>query len=433
MKLAHLSDLHWSNERLDQKVLAAEQMLAELQNRRPGVIVVAGDTFDHSIRMEEAAARKAAEFFRNMQEIAPVLAIKGNYSHDRDSVEMLELLGRITVSVEPEVVALGNIVGAARTYDLGRMSLQAALTGGTIGPGSTIPAEAVFFTLPYPSQSYLAEVARLSPEEMRVAVSNAITGIIRGFAAVPVHPGVPRILVFHGTVKEAQASETQHAMGMDIELTLGDIDACGFDLVCAGHLHFAQMLRTLTGIPVCYPGGSIYGCFGDGGRKGFWEHRLRIRSSESESRRPVVVESEHVETRTRQMVIVNLDLNADFVETPPEAAGADVQVRVSMTEAQREQLAGMKWAEIFPGSNVDVRPDIAKVESIRCEEVRTAHTLREKVTAWGKHQETIGDPVPGLTDSVLGKADMLEALDVAALIESTKKRLHGEGNATVAV
>jgi len=97
-------------------------------------------------------------------------------------------------------------------------------------------------------------------------------------------------------------------------------------------------------------------------------------------------------------------------------------VRVKMTEADRERLSQMNWAELMPAAaSINIAPTIEQVESVRCEEVQTARSLREKVAAWRTHQQqTEGNLLPMFGDSVLDKSDLLESVEADAIIASLK-------------
>jgi DNA repair protein SbcD/Mre11 len=412
-KLAHLSDLHISPERLEEKARCCTQIEERLHELNPNLIAVAGDSFDHSIRMEDPAALLGVRFYKNLSAIASVIAIKGNHSHDRDTIDLMEFVayedGRISVSSDPEIFMAPPPEPMFRNTTPSRSSLSAGLSTRAWGQ-----AGALVFTLPYPSQSYLAALHRKNPEDMRQAVSQALRAVIDGYAAIEAPIEIPRILMFHGTVREAMMSKTQHAMGLDIELSLADLERCNFDIVCAGHLHFAQKL----GSNVYYPGGMCYTHFGDEGDKGFWFYEIETFPGV----RPVV-RAQYERIESKPMVIVDVNLGDAFFEAPPVPANADVRVRVTMQEGDRERLQSMNWAEAFPAaSEIQVQPQIEKVQSVRCEEVRTAASLRDKVVAWNHHQEEKGDPVPGMSEAVLEKATMLESMSLEALLESARAK-----------
>ncbi len=403
MKIAHLSDLHWSQDRLADKKNSGEQIIDLLTGIAPDVIVVAGDSYDHSLRVEDEAARASLFFFAQLRDIAPVLVIKGNFSHDRNSVEALRAALEIDVSTVPEVY----LFGAA---GLIQCSMEEA--------AKTTWREPLFCTLPYPSSEFLAKTSRLNPEDMANAISEALKAIMRGFAAIQVEPGTPKCLVFHGTVPEAKQSSTQHALGLDIQLRLEDIEACGFDVVLAGHLHYSQRV----GKNVFYPGGSCYTCWGDEGDKGFWLHTFREFEEwqlDAPHLKPEYrVQSEFIKVNAVPMRIVELDFSDPFWELPEWDDVYDVQIRLKMTEADRERYRSTDWKTYFPTARmIDPKPIVASVVSIRSEEVRKAHTLPEKVQAWAHQTNT------PIATTLLDKAALVEDRDAEALLAIVQEQI----------
>jgi len=410
---AHIADLHWSEKRLDEKIRCADQIVKRIEILQPDVIVAAGDIFDRPIRMEEPAAMECASFFSRLAEVAPIAGIRGNFAHDRDSTEILPFIRGsypIMIATEPSIYVLGP----------GKSLRKWKFSDALITDGFQ-DARAVFFGLPYPSQSFLAETSTLSPDEMRTAVSAAITKVVQGFGAMYVPPGIPKGLIFHGTITGAQFSETQRETGMDIMLSPFDVGLAGFHVTMAGHLHFMQRIVTSSG-EICYPGGLACTHWGETGPKGMWEHRFS--TSRDNDYVMTLCESTHFDVGARPMQVLEVDMSNPFFEIPEWArtGSADIQVRVKMTEADRERLSQMNWAELMPAAaSINIAPTIEQVESVRCEEVQTARSLREKVAAWRTHQQqTEGNLLPMFGDSVLDKSDLLESVEADAIIASLK-------------
>lgn len=400
LTIAHLSDLHWSADRLADKIRSGQQIIAKLEDIQPDIVIIAGDAYDHSLRVEDAAALESFTFFQRCRAAAKwMLCVKGNFGHDRNSIEVLRTFGiGIDVSTQPEVYEFDG-------WTLWRRSLEEAAKHEAF-------KRPIFCTLPYPSSEFLAKTARLNPEDMSQAISEALRGIIQGFAAIQVREGVPKILVFHGTVPEAKISKDQHVMGMEIQLRLSDIDACGFDLVCAGHIHFSQKI----GRNVFYPGGIVHTHWGDTGEKGFWVHRFEGKVHRFEGK---TLQSDFIAVDAVPMRIVELDFADPFWELPEWIAGPspyDIQVRLKLLEADRERYRAFDWPAVFPAARlIDLVPKVETVASVRSEEVRKAHTLPEKIAAWGRQTETI------VAQTVLDKAALVEDRDGDALVSMMKE------------
>lgn len=411
MLILHIGDTHFSSKRLADKIVSANQLVAAARDIRPDIICHAGDAFDAPIRCEDLAALAAFDFFSSLADIAPIILNKGNEAHDRGSVNLLQFVrGKypLIVVTEASVIRFTD-----RDFPLEHLTIEAASRVEQWQHG------AVFCLLPYPNSSFLAKTATLSPVEMKQAVSSAITEIMRGFAALPLPARMPRLLVYHGTVKGAKYSESQTEIGMDIELSPFDIGACNFDLTLAAHLHYKQEIPTSSG-SICYPGGMTYLCVGDDGPKGAWVHEI----IPGDSDKPVLVKSRHVAVDAVPIKVVNWDMSDPFCELPEWAATleCDIHVRVKLTEKDREALREIDWKVFFPKARtIDIEPHMEHVANVRCEEVRTAKTLRDKIRAWGLHQGEGGQSV--VTESILEKATLLESIDDDGIVAVTKEKI----------
>jgi hypothetical protein len=270
----------------------------------------------------------------------------------------------------------------------------------TVDPAGSCPpqARALCCTLPYPSSAFLARTRTLGPQALQELVSRTLTEILRGFAALVTPPHVPRILLFHGAVRGARLTETQHAMGLDIEVARSDIEQAGFHLACCGHLHYPQQLGPL----IFYTGGLTHDTFGEEGDKGVWLHTLSGTSVTSEFR-PV--------SSVRQRVF-DLDLTADppFLLPPPWAdEPCDVKIRVQLREEQLATLRTLDVHGLFPQArSLQVERLVAPVMAVRCDAVRRAHSLPEKIRAY---LEYTSQPI---SSSLLAKAQLLSALEDSA-------------------
>ena len=395
IRTAQIADLHFSNNRLDEKVRCFEEALSYIRKANVDIITVCGDVFDHTVRLEDAGAKQAVRLMGLLADIAPVIVLRGNWSHDRSSVEILKhVRGRheIHVSTDPEVIVFrdGDLPGDSPR--LIPMPLQAA--AGI----NRIPAKGVFFSMPYPGSSFLADKCNHGPsaEELRVSVSQAITDVVRGFSAVKLDPETPRILLYHGTIHGAQISESQHLMSLDIELTVGDLEACGFDLVSAGHIHMAQKL----GSNIFYSGGLTYNSYGEHGDKGVWIHEIKNRQRQSD----------FFKFSATRMLVFDVDMTDEaflFLQ-PPEWSSEvmDVLVRLKIWENELESTNGLDIKPLFPNAkSVTVRREIVRRESVRCEEVRAAHRLVDKIRAYCQFA---GIDAPA---SLMKKAEQLEAVE----------------------
>lgn len=385
LSIVQLSDLHFGPKHLDDKVRCLEEVLTFLQDWPADVAAIPGDIYDHALRLEDDAAQQSVRLFSALAERCPLLIVRGNFTHDRASVHLLHYVrGRfpIHVSTEPEALWFTGTEFV------------------TVDPAGSCPPQALALccTLPYPSSAFLARTRTLGPQALQDLVSCTLTEILRGFAALVTPPDLPRILLFHGAVRGARLTETQHAMGLDIEVARSDIEQAGFHLACCGHLHYPQQLGQL----IFYTRGLTHDTFGEEGDKGVWLHTLTGTSVTSEFR--------PVSSVPQRLFEVDLTENPPFLLPPPWAdEPCDVKVRVHLHEEQLATLRTLDLHGLFPHArSLQVERLVIPVIAVRCDAVRHAHSLPEKIRAY---MEYTGQPVPS---SLLTKAQLLSALDDSA-------------------
>jgi DNA repair exonuclease SbcCD nuclease subunit len=392
--------MHFSSNRLGHKVRAFEKCLAKIDELQQETdcdgmecAILAGDIFDHSLRLEDPAAKEALGLITELNRRMPVLMIKGNHSHDRASVELFDSLPRswdLITSSRPECVEF-DPGGTLRKVEIDELALKKRDENG---------AECTFITLPYPSYSFVAEVQSLPAEGLRAAVSERITAVIKMFRLIETKS---KILVYHGTVTGAQLSESHRMVGLDIELSPYDIKDSGFDFVAGGHIHFAQVMEEA---PVFYPGGLAYSTYADHGKRGMWIHE----------RRDIYWNHDFFDVEAPTMRTFEIDLKEGQHITLPgwRNEAMDLKVRLSYREDQnidldREKQKLLKW---FPNAtSLLLDKDMQRIGSIRAESVQEAKTLREKIQAWAAYAQV------EITDSLLDKADLVEANDLEQLME----------------
>jgi len=405
LKVLQTSDLHFGPKDLADKIRCFEELLATARDWRPDLAAIPGDIYDHALRLEDEAAQASVQLFSALADLCPVLIARGNFTHDRASVQLLQHVrgqSPIHVSTEPEVLWFDGTRFVRHAFT----DVTPVREDSPVSPPGT---RALVCTLPYPSSAFLARTQTLSPQHLQDTVSQALARILTGFAAIPTPPDLPRILLFHGTVRGARITETQHLMGMDIELSLGDIERCGFHLACCGHIHYPQCLGTT----VYYAGSLSHDTFGEEGDRGAWLHTLdgtRLRS-----------EFLTVSSVPKRVFEVNLSAGTPFL-TPPAWSDevCDVKVRVTVAEDALERARGIDFRVLFPNARaLRVERTITPVTAVRCEAVRHAHSLPEKIQAY---LEYAARPVsPSLLDKARLLAGVADNADV--LIEHVKTQL----------
>lgn len=405
LKVLQISDLHFGPKHLADKIRCFAEVIDTARAWQADLAAIPGDVYDHTLRLDEEAAQASVRLFSALADICPVLIARGNFTHDRASVQLLRhVRGRcpIHVSTEPEVL----------WFD-GKHFLPQVLPETLENPhhrtGYPKDTQALLCTLPYPSSAFLARTQTRSPQQLQDALSQALSQILIGFTAIPSPPDLPRILLFHGTVRGAQITATQHVMGLDVEVALHDIERGGFHLACCGHLHYPQRLGTM----VFYAGGLTHDTFGEEGEKGAWLHMI--------AGPDVHAEFHPVSSVPRRLFEVTLSDAVPFL-TPPAWSEevCDVKVRVTVPEAHLASVNMLDFPALFPNArDVQVERIIIPVTAVRCEAVRQAQSLPAKIQAYLEYAGHAVSP------SLLDKATLLaDAEDNAeALIEQVKTGL----------
>lgn len=405
LKVLQISDLHFGPKHLVDKIRCFEEVIDTTRAWQADLAAIPGDVYDHALRLDEEAAQASVRLFSALADLCPVLIARGNFTHDRASVQLLRhVRGRypIHVSTEPELLWFD---GARFIPQVPPYMLQAP----DHSPESPRHTQALLCTLPYPSGAFLARTQTRSPQQLQDALSQALTEILTGFTAIPAPPDLPRILLFHGTVRGARITATQHVMGLDVEVALSDIERSGFHLACCGHLHYPQRL----GATVFYAGGLTHDTFGEEGEKGAWLHTIEGPDLHAEFH--------PVSSVPRRLFEVTLSDAAPFL-TPPAWSEevCDVKVRVTVPEDRLASVDTLDFPALFPHArDVQVERMITPVTAVRCEAVRQAQSLPAKIQAY---LEYAGHAVsPSLLDKARLLADAEDNAD--AVIEQVKTGL----------
>jgi DNA repair exonuclease SbcCD ATPase subunit/predicted phosphodiesterase len=92
VRIAHLADIHIMDRRRDEYAEIFELLYADLRERKPDIIAVVGDIFDHKLRATAHNIADVIKFFVNLVSIAPVIVITGNHDTNCLTPGSLDLL-----------------------------------------------------------------------------------------------------------------------------------------------------------------------------------------------------------------------------------------------------------------------------------------------------------------------------------------------------
>lgn len=299
IRLVHLGDIHPNNSQtyagktvLDpetglnqsltdlRKSLAFTYEIATAPATRCDAAVLTGDLFD-SPRPHANEVRVIADFVQRLADDMPVLIIPGNHDmsqnpNDATALECLAWIDNVFLCTRPQSYLLLLKEQAVR-----------------------------FCLLPYPTRGRLLAndaLAGQSPEQVTAVINQCLGDILRGFTA-ETEPGLPAVLLAHGSVSQAKVGDQPRSLAHDVLLPL---ELCErFDYVALGHIHQPQQLAHNA----WYSGSLMRQSFGEEHeRKG-----VNLVELDTVTRTVTFVENPHAR---RYRTISAVDLTAELLNGP---------------------------------------------------------------------------------------------------------------------
>lgn len=235
LRVLHLADLHPNNSATFAGKLVLDpatgqnQALTDLDrslefvfttathpDTRCDLAVIPGDLFD-SPRPHSNEVRVISAFLAALADEMPVVIEPGNHDLSQNPLDAsaLECLRGLPIHIftRPETRLL------------------------------TINGQPVrVFGLPYPSKARLLaneEHKDKSPEEVTALINHGLAAILRAFT-LQIEPGVPSILLAHGSVSNAKVGDQPRSLAHDILIPLEECLA--FTYTALGHIHQGQQV-----------------------------------------------------------------------------------------------------------------------------------------------------------------------------------------------
>jgi exonuclease SbcD len=260
LKLLHTADLHVGNgrfgaphRRLNDIVDVMDRFIAEAENRRVDLAVIAGDLFDNR-RPHPRDWAAVASFITNLSKVCPVVITDGNHDGaqtigDEQSRTLLALRetdwsNRVVVSLSPDVISFFS--------------------------DQRPPFQVV--TVPYPHKRLLdadPALENLAPIQRMEAVAKNMDEGLRALhdRARAEMPDAPVILVAHLTAAGSTVG-SERGMRLEDDITISADVLDLFDYCALGHIHKQQRVSDKA----WYAGAPLNISFGEAGdTKGFLE------------------------------------------------------------------------------------------------------------------------------------------------------------------
>ena len=392
MRVLHSGDWHTRDKDIEEIEKCLRKVVDTAREEAVDLIVIAGDLFDsQDVKLDSLSAKLIVRVISELADIAPVAIVIGTASHDGTAAEILRYArGKhfVHVASVPE---------------------QVFLTAGDVymRPGiGNIKPNAVLTLIPTPTKQFLQGTDQ--------DISQAMSAVFAGFGAQAAQHKAPHILVTHLNVNGCRLANGQIRTGMDIEVSVDQMNLGNFDLGCLGHIHIEQCLGEKY-----FFSGPIYATkIDEDGRKGFWIHEF--------PKTPMGVFSHRfTETPAKKL----LRLHHDFVKDPPideldivlyqfersEIEGSFVRCDFTVYQDEAGKISKETITSFYKSAgalDVDIRIIRVPRETVRAEAVLKADRLRDKIVKMAEiKNETV-------SEGILTKADQLEDMQADELIKA---------------
>jgi exonuclease SbcD len=369
MIIAHVADIHLderpgpSRESLDEQIERLLWIGQDAQERGAGVMLVAGDLYEHTSTVAERTA--AVHVLTSWARCMPVVVVYGNH----DAVGDLDILARLRVSPHPIWVQERPEV---------------------IGPNHHISGLAVA-CLPWPRKARLVAQAVDASRDLEATARQQMRRILTGFAAQFASTDAARVVLAHAELGSATLDSGQPLTGRaDIELSPADLAECNADYVALGHIHKHQVV----GDRICYAGSPRQTTFGQDALKGYC-------LVDVERGRPPAIEHRKAPGRELHTIEAAWPVDASPaghvgilvsesdvpVEEEPVRPGDIYRLTYSVGEDHRQQAAEQadraKQQWLAAGAHsVKLDPRVTPTYRTRCKAIREARTNGDRVQAW---------------------------------------------------
>ena len=398
--ILHMGDIHLRSKHLDEILRCGRFIVDKGREEVPDLIIIAGDVFDSQVALDSEVVREGIRLLGQLGDIAPMIMVQGTRTHDRDSLRALERLKTThdtRISFEPEtIVFTGNsfLTISSRTQQTDNIEIDLKQK-----------PKLLISTLPAPPR--LAGEGSL--EEQSQNIARHLETIITGFGASAAEFDCPHVIAGHVSVMGAKISDKQLMLGMDVELPKGAFASAKANLICLGHIHFAQRI----GDNLFYCGSISRLNYGEDEDKGFWMHKLTWGEKRDPVSQLLRVErkSRFIETPARKMILIDRDLTegGELIDqfkgmlTAGDFKDLFIRIRYRIKEKDVHRLGRKEVEEIMSRKDayeVKIEVEVVPELRVRCENLVTAGTLRQKIEAMPREEP--------LSESVLEKADRLE-------------------------
>lgn len=332
--------------------------------RRVDLFLHGGDLYQGPVATMEQIAAIRSVFNRLREADIPIVLIRGNGVHDlaMRSVDALDLF---------------------RDYD-----------GITVSdrPEAHVVAEVAVCTLPWvhPGRLLAQWNGEVDHDRVNEEAARLLVEIARDLLEAEVlyqNPDLPKVLLAHWAISGTSLPSGLSADEMrEPVLPWADLDALGYELVVAGHLHHPQRIDNpeLDRTVGLVPGSPQQLNFGETGEHGVWLVDLE----------PGRVEAEFVPVPSRPFVTIIWDPDMRSLRKADwhgldNMHGAIVRVRYSATEEQARRFDHNEMRRVLTEAGafrVKIEPEIVRERRARSERITEGLSPVEALEAYGESE-----------------------------------------------
>lgn len=401
MRIAHMSDLHYSGSNLAEADRCFGFAVEDAIRRGVDVAIVSGDSTDHSLDAHAPALLTLARRIKQLADHCPVFMLQGTFSHEpAGMLHMFALIGakhQIMISDRIEMIALSD--GKWIEYD----------------PVHPVQPEYQLVITSMPTVNKADLVTTVGAENASEVMGDHLSEILRSFAGVNGKlraQGVPTVLVSHGTVDGSLNESGVPMAGLDHEFRLGALYSANTDAVMLGHIHKHQSWeRSFNGVHqvIAYPGSIGRFHYGEIDEKYYLDWNVTTNGTTFE---PVVTPSKRM-IDVEFTGVPNLDELATIAK---DCEGAYVRVRYEVDEEYAKSVDRNAIKEVLArAAEVKIEGQVLTVQRQRCAGISRLPSLTDRFAKWAELSET---PMDGLAE----RLGMLQTMDADDIAKSLSRR-----------
>ena len=412
LRVAHLSDLHFSPEHLEEVDRCMTAAVEGAAGEKVDVAVISGDSTDHRVDLHSPSVQKLASHIHDLSNHCPVLMLQGTFSHEPPgALAVFQFVGgRYPVFVATEIQQVALLENGQWASSLALETPDWRFSNETL-PGQT---KALFSCLPTVNKADM--VAAIGADD-HAAIGEVLADLLAGFAPANIMArdrGIPTLGVSHGTVHGCITEHGVPMIGFDHEFTTGSLFSAKASAYLLGHIHKHQVWENaLPGYGtqrIAYAGSIGRLHYGEEGEKGWLYWGVDHRNAACRL----------MPTPARKLLHIDFDGSPD-IESITQAVrnnpGSFVRIRYTVDEDQRHTVdreSLQKLVEQAGAMDCKIEGRIIPVTRVRAEGISQSHTLQDKLQKWCESTNTKPEPL-------LDRLEMLTHMEPDALVQNILK------------